>query len=186
MWIYEFDFGVLDFIRENIVCPPLDAVMKIFTYGGSGGAVWIAVSLCMMFSRSKELRTTGIIMAAMLVMTLLFDNILLKNLIARPRPFVQRPDIILSISPPGGYSFPSGHSCSSFGGAAVIGMRVKKRAVRAAVWAAAALIAFSRLYFYVHFPTDVIAGAVLGCVLGIACVWAGEKISVSIDRRSDS
>lgn len=176
MGIYDFDFGVLDFIRENIACQLLDGVMKIFTYGGSGGAVWVIICLCMIFSRSREMRLTGIMLAAVLLMTLIFDNILLKNLIARPRPFIQRPNIILSIAPPGGYSFPSGHSCSSFGAAAVIGRRIRKSSVMFAVWATAVLIAFSRLYFYVHFPTDVIAGGLLGMLLGSVCVKAGEKI----------
>ncbi|MCM1579689.1 MAG: phosphatase PAP2 family protein [Ruminococcus sp.] len=184
--IYAFDFGILDFIRENIASPFLDGILSIFTHAGDSGAVWIAIALVLMLIPSKELRRTGFMMAAMLIMVLLINDVFLKHLIARPRPFVMRPETELFIPPPSGYSFPSGHSCSSFGSAAVIGGRTKKKSVRIAVWTAAAIIALSRLYFYVHYPTDVIVGSLLGILYGVICVKAGEKITAGRENASEN
>lgn len=107
---------------------------------------------------------------AALLLTFLVNIICLKNLIARPRPFIADPAFIPAIKPPGGFSFPSGHSCSSFACAMVLHRQLQGRLVRFAAWGLAGLIAFSRLYFYVHFPTDVLAGAVIGVVLGYLAV----------------
>lgn len=179
-YIYDLDFGILEFIRDHLASPAGDVIMKIFTYSGSGGAVWIAVALVMLISGRRN-KLTGAMLAAALVMSLIIDNILLKNLIARPRPFIADPGFVPKIPPPMGYSFPSGHSCSSFACAAVLHRRLGKgvsgrRAVFAvsAAWLTAAVIAFSRLYFFVHFPTDVMAGAVIGVIIGFAAVRATE------------
>ena len=179
--IYSFDFGILEFIRESLASPAGDIVMKIFTYSGSGGAVWIAIAMAAFLSGRREWKITGTMLMAALVMTLLIDNIMLKNLIARPRPFITDSSFVPAIKPPLGYSFPSGHSCSSFACAMVLHRRLRETLSRgrafavAVVWVTAGLIAFSRLYFYVHFPTDVIAGAVIGAAIGLASVRLVKK-----------
>ena len=162
--IYGFDFGILDFIRENMTCPFMDILMGIFTRVGNYGILWIAIAVIMMFS--KKYRRTGIIMAVGLVIMLITGNLLMKNLIARDRPFIQRPETWLAIAQPFGYSFPSGHSFSSFTSAAILSRRGKWWAVFSIL--TAVFIAFSRLYFYVHFPTDVICGCIFGLILGSA------------------
>lgn len=182
-YIYDLDFGILGFIRDHLSCPAGDVIMKIFTYSGSGGAVWVAIALVMLIAGRRKWKMTGAMLAAALVTSLIIDNIMLKNLIARPRPFIADPGFVPAIPPPMGYSFPSGHSCSSFACAAVLHRRLGKGvsgkwavfAVSAA-WLTAAVIAFSRLYFFVHFPTDVMAGAVIGVVIGLAAVRATEVI----------
>lgn len=136
--------------------------MRIFTVAGDMGMLWIALTIYMLFT--KKYRQTGIIMAAGLVIVLLTGNIMIKNLVARDRPFIQHSGFILSIAPPSGYSFPSSHSFSSFTSAAILTRRGK-------LWAlfsipTAVFIAFSRLYFYVHFPTDVVCGMLLGIFTG--------------------
>lgn len=168
--IQAIDFQVLDFIREWIVCPALDVVMKFFTDVGNAGIIWIVTALSLLCS--KKHRRIGIVLSIGLVLMLLTGNILLKNLIARPRPFVADPTVELVISPPSGYSFPSGHSFSSAVSATILSLYSRKFA--AAAIPTAFLIAFSRLYFYVHFPTDVLCGLVFGVILGMA-VYMGCK-----------
>ena len=89
---------------------------------------------------------------------------ILKPLVARPRPFVQNPEVTMLIPKLSSYSFPSGHSASSFCAAVYLFGWNKKAGSLALI--VAALIAFSRLYFYMHFPTDVLCGALLGSIIG--------------------
>lgn len=161
--IQSIDFSVLDFIREHFSCRFLDVFLGIFTALGNGGAVWIALTVGLLIS--KKYRRLGCVMAIGLTFCLLTGNLLLKLMIARDRPFIVNPDIVLAISPPSGYSFPSGHSYSSFMSAVI--MAKYSRRLAAAAIPAAVLIAFSRLYFYVHFPTDVLAGTALGIIFGL-------------------
>ncbi|MGN1101008.1 MAG: phosphatase PAP2 family protein [Huintestinicola sp.] len=161
--IYEIDFSILAFIREHLSCTAMDVIMKLFTYAGNWGIVWIALTVGLLIS--KKYRRLGITMAIGLIVCLAAGNLLLKPLIARDRPFIADPDIMLAISPPSGYSFPSGHSFSSFVSASILAKYSRKAAIFAIP--AAVLIAFSRLYFCVHFPTDVICGAALGIIAGL-------------------
>lgn len=161
--IYEIDFLVLDFIRENLSCRAMDIVMKLFTYAGNWGILWIALTIGLLIS--KKYRRLGVTMAIGLVVCLGAGNLLLKPLIARDRPFIADPSIIIAISLPSGYSFPSGHSFSSFVSASILARYSRKAAAFAIP--TAVLIAFSRLYFSVHFPTDVICGAALGIIVGL-------------------
>ena len=100
-----------------------------------------------------------------MILGLLLGEFGIKNIICRPRPFVTYPDLTVNGITPTGFSFPSGHTTSSFAAAAVIIIRKEKFAVFTAVLAF--LIAFSRLYNCVHYPTDVLCGAVLGIALAI-------------------
>ena len=169
--ILGFDFAILDFIRENIANPVLDVIMKIITHSGDAGIIWIAAALlCLIF---KKTRKAGTCMAIALILVLLICNLTLKPIIARPRPFMLREEIELIISAPSGFSFPSGHTASSFAAAVGLFIYHKKLGIAALIWAF--LIAFSRLYFCVHFPTDVLAGAVLGIAAGLGAYAVTEK-----------
>jgi undecaprenyl-diphosphatase len=161
--ILNFDFAILDFLRENITNPVMDFIMKIITGSGEAGIIWIvAAILCLIF---KKTRKAGTCMAIALILVLLISNLTLKPLIARPRPFILREEIELIISAPSGFSFPSGHTASSF--AAAIGLFIyhKKLGIAALIWAT--LVAFSRLYMYVHYPTDILAGIVMGIICAV-------------------
>ncbi len=167
----EMDFAVLDLI-QRIRCPVLDAVMSAVTRLGDGGI--LAVILAVVLMISKKYRRIGFTLAFAIILCFIAGNLLLKELVARPRPFVQRPDIRLIIPPPSGYSFPSGHSYYSFAIAFVLAKRLERTAPY--VFILAALIAFSRLYLYVHFPTDVLTGVLLGIIIGsVSCAVVGEK-----------
>lgn len=168
--ITPFDTAVLDFI-SGIKCAFLDVVMAFFSYAGESGGIWIIAALILI--AYKKTRATGAMMLCAMLAGFLIGEIGLKNLIERPRPFVANPDIVLTIKPPSGYSFPSGHSCSSFASATVLLMRDKRFGYPAL--AVAFLIAFSRLYNYVHYPSDVLCGILLGILCAVATVIIFKK-----------
>ncbi len=158
------ELAILDFIQNNIRCGILDFLMPKITALGNAGIFWIVLTL--IFLISKKYRKTGIIMAIALIIDLIGCNLILKPLIARERPFEINTAINLLIAPPGDYSFPSGHTAASFAAAAAMYFSGYKYWKPFGVLAA--VIALSRLYLYVHYPTDVIFGAVLGIVCGYA------------------
>lgn len=169
--VETIDFGILNFIA-NLRCDVLDKVFAFITHLGDAGALWIAVAIVMLCF--KKYRKCGIVILVSLAVCAILTSGVIKPLVGRLRPFQ-----IMSVEPyiaaPGGYSFPSGHASSSFAAAFSIFMCHKKEGV--AALAAAALVAFSRLYFYVHFPTDVITGAVLGILCAFAVTSAAAKCS---------
>ena len=171
-WLRNMDWTVLHWLREVTQCGAMDLIMPKITALGNGGAVWIAAAAAMTIS--KKYRKYGIAMFAALIAGVLVGNLCLKNLIARARPCWLE-SVSLLIANPTDYSFPSGHTLSS-----VIGAYMLTAANRWFGWAAiplAALIAFSRLYLFVHFPTDVLASVVLGIVIGTVTVWGTKRIS---------
>ena len=165
-FIYSVDFAVLDFIQETMRCQFLDVVMAVFSYMGEAGGIWIISAIIMMCFRKT--RATGVMVLCAVAIGFVIGEITLKNIIERPRPFVQNPQIIPAIKLPSGYSFPSGHSCSSFAAATVLFARSKKIGIPAII--IAFLIAFSRLYNYVHFPSDVISGIILGVIFAVVTI----------------
>ena len=141
----------------------MDVLMMVFTYAGEYGALWAVISIALMIT--KKYRRLGATLAVGLIACVVIGNIILKPLVARDRPFITDPSIMIMIPPPSDASFPSGHTFSSFCSASVLAMHGRKWGISA--FAIAFLIAFSRLYFNVHFPTDVLCGAVLGIVTGV-------------------
>ena len=122
---------------------------------------------------TKNYRRQCVILLAGLAVGVLVGNVCLKNLIARPRPCWLDDSVMMLISSPADYSFPSGHTLSS-----VIGATVLTKTDRRFGWAAiplAAVIAFSRLYLFVHFPSDILAGAILGVIIGEAVYRIGMR-----------
>ena len=164
----SFDLPVLDWIAANLWCPVLDVLMPIITLLGDAGIFWIAVSV--LFIITKKYRKTGIGMMLALMMGLLVCNIWLKPTIARIRPYDFQMEYFLKEIPllAGGmhdFSFPSGHTIASFEAAVVIALNSKKLGIPAMILAV--LISFSRLYLYVHYPTDVIASIILGTLFAL-------------------
>ncbi|MDR1548616.1 MAG: phosphatase PAP2 family protein [Hungatella sp.] len=154
------EFDILYFL-QSIHTPWLDMFMKEITGLGDSGIFWIitgAVVLCF-----KKTRVMGLCVILSLAAGLLIGNMFLKNLIARPRPCWIDDGIPLLIKNPGDYSFPSGHTLASFEGAVSIWLYNRKWGTLALVLAV--LIGFSRMYLFVHFPTDVLGGLVLGTLI---------------------
>ena len=164
----SFDLPILDWIAANLWCPVLDTVMPIITMFGDGGIFWIAISLLLMIT--KKHRKTGLAMAFALVMGLLVCNIILKPGVARIRPYDFQlkyfgREIALIAGGMHDFSFPSGHTIASFEACTALMLGNRKFGIPATVLAI--LVAFSRLYLYLHYPTDVITSIVLGVCFGI-------------------
>ena len=170
--IFSLDHNILVWIAENVVNEPLTALMRFITALGDGGFIWIVLALILLLRPST--RKYGLSMLLALLFSLLVNNLLLKSVVARSRPFLQHPELTPLISPPGGYSFPSGHSSSSF--AAAFSCFLHHKLLGGAFLLLAASIAFSRLYVCVHFPSDVICGSLLGILLGFAASKAGSAL----------
>lgn len=167
----ELDLSILDWIQAHWQCQFLDTVTPWITKLGDGGVVWILLALVLLaIPRTRHL---GIAVTAALLVDLLLCNILIKPLVARTRPFVLRPEIQLLIAPPGDYSFPSGHTAASFAAAGALFFAKNRGWIPALILAIA--IGFTRLYLYVHYPTDVLAGAVLGVFCGAMGAWIAKK-----------
>lgn len=148
----------------------LDAAMIFITTLGDSGFIWILASLAMLCF--KRTRKCGVLTLLTMGLCLIFGNLLLKNLVARPRPFMIDPSIPLLIPAPGEYSFPSGHTMHSFAAATMIFLHNKRMGIAALFLAA--LIAFSRMYLFVHFPTDILGGMTVG-ILAAVLVFAVDK-----------
>lgn len=162
-----FDLGILTFLRENITCPFLSGFFSLITHLGDAGLFWIALAVVLLIF--KKTRKCGLMMGAALILGLIFCNITVKPLVKRIRPYdlmaLKGTPIDLIISKPSDYSFPSGHTVASFEGATVIFLNNKKWGIAAIVLAS--LIAFSRLYLFVHYPTDILGGILMGTLFGI-------------------
>lgn len=158
----NMEFCVLDWIRAQLASPEMDRAMVLITHLADWGAVWLV--LCAILIAVPRTRGTGVTMLTALMLEVCLCNLLIKPLIARPRPYQVRPGVALLISRPLSYSFPSGHAGISF--AAAFALRGRKSPFFLPALGMACLIAFSCLYLYVHYPTDVLAGAMLGAALG--------------------
>lgn len=161
------DLAIVAWAAENLHTPLFDRVMPFITMLGEYGFIWIIFGLLLLIRR--DTRRFGIICFAALLLNFLLGEIILKNLISRPRPFTLLPEITLLIPPPSSFSFPSGHTASSFTAAVAICFYDKRYGVAALILAL--LIAFSRLYLSVHYPTDIIAGILLGVACAFAARW---------------
>lgn len=164
-WYMQWELDFLYFL-QGLHSPVLDKIMVAITMLGEGGALWIIVAIAMLLQ--KKYRRCGIGMAISLVLMLLIGNVALKHLFMRSRPCWIDTNVGLLVHLPKDYSFPSGHTFASFVSAVTIFLHYKKEGIVALVLAA--LISFSRLYLFVHFPTDVLASIVLGTCIAFL-VW---------------
>lgn len=162
-FLQDYDFAILDWISGHFKCAFLDAVMPVISFLGNAGWFWIAAAIVLLIT--KKYRRVGAAVALALIFGLIVGNLTLKPLIARIRPYDVRPYIELLVSKPSDFSFPSGHTLASFEAATAIMLGDKRLGIPALILAV--LIAFSRLYLYVHYPSDVAAGIVLGVLFGV-------------------
>lgn len=179
-WITGIDLKILDFIQQYIKCDFLDVIVPPITHLAEAGALWIAVAVVLLFF--KKTRKTGFMIGAALIIGLTLGNGVLKNVIARTRPYdLPGVNVELLVSGLSDFSFPSGHTLASFEAATVLMIRDKRMGIPALVLAI--LIALTRLYLYVHYPTDVIAGVILGIGFAFLGVFIVNKIYKGLSRR---
>ena len=165
-FIENFDFRILDWIQANLKNPFFDTIMPLITALGDGGFIWIIISVILL--SLKKTRKYGFILMVALILCFLIGNLGIKPLVARTRPFNINTAFEILISKPKDFSFPSGHTMSSFAATIVLLYMDKKIGIIA--FLLAFLIGFSRLYLYVHFSTDVLAGVIIGILIGILAI----------------
>ena len=179
-----FDLPILDWIQANLQSGILDKIMPIVTVFGDGGIFWIAWSvLLLLFPKTRK---TGLGMGCALIMGLLLCTLTLKPLVARIRPYdlqweLYGREILLLTGKMHDFSFPSGHTIASFEAATVLLKNSRKMGIPAMILAIA--IAFSRLYLYVHYPTDVLVSIILGVILAFIGDALAAKVAPKLSPR---
>ena len=175
--ITQFDMNILHAIHENISCGFLDAVFPKLTL-----LCYLFIGAAVIFLFFRKLRQSGAAMCGAILLSLLVGNLILKHLVSRDRPCWLEPDYLqLLVSVPKDFSFPSAHTMISVAAAVALFRYNKKLGIPALI--IAAVVGFSRLYLFVHFPTDVLAGAVIGIVLGIVSCIVTDKIWAKIKSK---
>lgn len=173
-FIQSFDNSILYYIHEHWHNAFTNGFFTAISSASNGGIIWIVLGVIMLFS--KKWRPTGIILLLSVGLSAVIGNLILKNIFCRIRPFVADPSIELIIGIPHGYySFPSGHSVAAGAGAAAVFLRHKGIGAAAVIYAL--LVAVSRVFLAVHYPTDVLCGLALGAVCSVLlCIFALPRL----------
>ena len=175
----QFEIGILDFIRETFSCKLLDYFFVGITSLSNKGIFWIILTVILLCF--KKTRKTGICLGVVLLIGEILGNQILKKLFERPRPYTVNPSVELVIEKLSSFSFPSGHSRCAVECAIAIYANNKKWGIAAIVLAV--LTCLSRMYLYVHYPTDVLAGAALGIIDGLLAIFIIKKVGEYIAKR---
>lgn len=163
--ITKMDFTILNWIQDHLKCEFLDKFLPAVTFLGDHG--WFFIALAVLFVCIPKTRKWGAYLGSSLALGYLFGNLIIKNAVARTRPYDLVEHITLLVDKLSDFSFPSGHTLASFEFFTVICFLPIKKVYKVLAGVLAFTIAFSRLYLYVHFPSDVLAGIVLGTIFGI-------------------
>ncbi len=183
--ITKIDFRILDFIQENFRCEFLDKFLSLITKLGDHGTVPIIVAVVLLiFTKTRKI---GLSMGIAFICGGVIGNLFLKNVVARIRPYdVTGAEILIKRL--SDYSFPSGHTLIVFETAVVLLILLKGKYKPIAIGATviASIVAFSRLYLYVHYPTDVLGGIILGTLFGIIGAKLGSYIVSKFKKNKGS
>lgn len=174
-WITDLDVNILYYVQDHMRGEVLNAVVSVFTSLGNYGLIWILFTLALIIYPNT--RKVGVTCAIALILDLIICNGILKNIFARTRPYEAYENIRCIVRPQMDYSFPSGHTASSF--AAVVPALADKNTRRLGVVAliVAVLMALSRIYVCVHYPSDVVGGLVVGVLCGMLSCRIVERYS---------
>lgn len=170
---------ILLWIQEALRQPWLDPIVSVYTKLGDHGLVWIA--LCVLMLLWPKTRRAGLAGACGLVMSLLCTNIIIKPLVERTRPWLVIEGLVPLVTEGDPNSFPSGHTSASFSCAVAWLTTLPRTWAKGLALAGALLMGLSRLYVGVHFPSDVLCGA----LVGIFCGWVGATVVRKWEERRD-
>ncbi|GAA0122719.1 MAG: phosphatase PAP2 family protein [Clostridium argentinense] len=157
-YIHTVDKTLIDFIHHNLRNPLFDKLMPLITHLGDGGAIWIIISIILLFN--KDYSHIGFLCLISLLLSTVLTEGIIKNIVERVRPIIRYPISDPLINIPKSFSFPSGHTSSSFAVATILFILLPQYKIIPIVLAL--LIGFSRIYLYVHYPSDVFAGILVG------------------------
>ncbi len=167
----------MDWIQLHMRCDFLDFWMPKVSALGNWNLLWFSFAALLLARKST--RRFGIVLIAGLLGVLLVANLGLKNIVARDRPCWINEEVRLLVAVPWDYSFPSGHSAAAFVSATILCGMDKRVGIIAVLLAV--LIAFSRLYLYVHFPTDVLGGTLIGIIIGLIVLYVNRRLTKEKD-----
>lgn len=167
-FLLEAEGAALLWIQQWLRGPATDAFFVFYTTLGNMGLCWLVLSVAMLCT--QKTRKAGLAGLVALLVGFLCTNVILKPLVCRTRPWLVVEGLTTLVAEHDPHSFPSGHTCAAFAAALAWRPYLSKKWGNAAL-VCAALMGFSRLYVGVHFPTDVLAGAVIGCLSG----WVARK-----------
>lgn len=178
-FLLSLDNAILKFFSVTLKNPVFDAIMPFITKINDHGEIWILLAIILMMNKSIDIKRLGLTILISVTMGFLVGEAGLKNLIGRQRPIGNEYNFNFIIPKPNSYSFPSGHTTSSF---AAFGVCLFKKAKYGyLVLALSSLIAISRLYLHVHYPSDVLAGIFLGLI----CAWVAVNLENTFwDKRN--
>jgi undecaprenyl-diphosphatase len=180
--VQGLDESILFFIQEHMKNPALDRVMVFITSLGDAGFLWIATAFVLMLI--KRYQACGVtLLCSLSFSTFLGDN-LLKPLFHRVRPCNKFPEIVTLIRGLHSPSFPSGHTMAAFASATILYYYDRRIGIPAYV--IASLIAFSRLYLFVHYPSDILGGMLLGIITSLIMLYGLNKIYKSLESNVSS
>lgn len=171
-FLYQLDCWILmciQSLRQDWMTP----FWKTITLMGNAGWIWIVLTLYLIFL--PQCRKTGAATLFALLMGAFITNILFKPMFARIRPYEVIDGLTLLVARQRDYSFPSGHSCAAFA-AATVCWKMLPRRYGGSILLLAALMAFSRLYVGVHYPSDVLGGIIIGTAAGLTAVRLVRRI----------
>lgn len=174
--LLTLDGAVLIWIQENLRADWLTPLIQFITHLGGLGKIWIVLSLILLCF--KRTRTAGAAGLLGLFCSLIINNVILKNLFSRTRPYEVVDGLLLLGKQASDYSFPSGHTGSSFAVAVAVFRTIGKGKARWLLILFAAIMAFTRLYIGIHYPTDILGGL----LTGILCGYAGAAMAVFLQR----
>lgn len=180
------DVAIYNFV-DSIMNPVLDVIMTFITHlGDTPGIIWCILGVCLLIPRKT--RKLGVLLFAGLIVSSAINNLCLKEIIERPRPYNLDPAVWEAagytyewpglIKQSSSWSFPSGHTSTSIGAAfaLLLGCRKKELGVGIPAFIISLLVGFSRIYVHVHYPTDVIAGAIVGLISGVIVYFLFDKL----------
>lgn len=163
-FLLNMDKRVLLWIQDELRISVLNPFFIFITNLGNAGAIWIVISVLLLIP--KKTRKAGVLSIMALIGSVLVNNLILKNLVGRTRPYEILTNLQLLVNTANDFSFPSGHTGSSFAAACILYKELsKKYGIPAMILAS--LIGFSRLYVGIHYPSDVLAGAVIGIFIAV-------------------
>ena len=179
--IQQFDEQVLVWIAQHVRNGLLDPLMMFYTKLGDAGLLFIALGLVMLLFRST--RKAGLSALCAMIIGLVVVNFTIKPLFARPRPWLVIQGFVNLVEEKDPNSFPSGHTNAAFAFALALCMTAPKRWMKITAVCLAVVMGLSRLYVGVHFPSDVLAGALIGSLCGLAGAWVVKTVWERLEPR---